>query len=393
MTHARMTSHTRLTGAVIALTALAACGDSPLDFDMRGRMGGSVDTSGAALSATAPRPKPDSRGVLSYPSYQVAVARRGDTLSTLATRIGLPVGELATFNGIRPEDPLRAGEVIALPRRVGETTGVIRPAAEVDITTLASDAIDRAPATPARTTTAARSGAGAEPVRHQVNRGETAFTIARLYGVTPRSLAEWNGLDSDFSVREGQYLLIPVSAASAAPVETATLEPQTTAPPGTGSRTPEPPSASKPLPEAATAAAAAPAPPVPKPDIGETSKPAASSSAKMSYPVQGSIIREYAKGRNDGIDISAPAGTPVKAAASGQVAAITTNTDNVPIVVIKHPDNLLTVYTHLDGLTVKKGDAVSRGQSIGKVRAGDPARIHFEVRDGFDSVDPMAYLN
>ena len=112
----------------------------------------------------------------------------------------------------------------------------------------------------------------------------------------------------------------------------------------------------------------------------------------MSYPVQGSIIREYAKGRNDGIDIAAPAGTPVKAAASGQVAAITSNADKVPIVVIKHPDNLLTVYTHLDGLTVKKGDAVSRGQSIGKVRSGDPARIHFEVRDGFDSVDPMGYL-
>ena len=37
-------------------------------------------------------------------------------------------------------------------------------------------------------------------------------------------------------------------------------------------------------------------------------------------------------------------------------------------------------------------DAVTRGQSIGSVRAGDPAFLHFEVRKGFDSVDPMTYL-
>ena len=112
----------------------------------------------------------------------------------------------------------------------------------------------------------------------------------------------------------------------------------------------------------------------------------------MSMPVSGSIIREYSKGRNDGIDISAPAGTAVKAAASGKVAAITTNTENVQIVVIRHPDDVLSIYTHVDNLSVQKGDAVSRGQSIGKVRAGDPSFLHFEVRKGFDSVDPMTFL-
>ena len=401
------TRFARLLGATGLLALTAACAE-PLDFDMRGKLG-AFSTAPAAQNASAPRPAPDPRGVISYPNYQVAVARRGDTLASLAARVGLPAGELATFNGIRPEDPLRGGEVIALPRRVSETTGVIRPAAEVDITTLASNAIDRAPATPGSRSTAASSGAGVEPVRHQVARGETAFTIARLYNVTPRALAEWNGLGSDFAVREGQYLLIPVASAGAsasssssagagtANVETARLEPAPVASPapvtapGAGSPTPQPPSASKPLPAEETVAAATPQPAVPKPDIGRQTA-ATTSSGAMSYPVQGSIIREYAKGRNDGIDIAAPAGTPVKAAASGQVAAITSNADKVPIVVIKHPDNLLTVYTHLDGLTVKKGDAVSRGQSIGKVRSGDPARIHFEVRDGFDSVDPMGYL-
>ncbi|MGY9046223.1 MAG: murein hydrolase activator EnvC family protein, partial [Rhodobacterales bacterium] len=155
--------------------------------------------------------------------------------------------------------------------------------------------------------------------------------------------------------------------------------------------TPVPPSASKPLPAETPAPASQPAPAVAKPDIGKQSTPAAASAA-MSYPVQGSIIREYAKGKNDGIDIAAAVGTPVRSAASGTVAAITTNTENIPILVIKHPDNLLTVYTHIDGLTVQKGDVVSRGQTIGVVRAGDPARMHFEVRNGFESVDPMKYL-
>ena len=112
----------------------------------------------------------------------------------------------------------------------------------------------------------------------------------------------------------------------------------------------------------------------------------------MAFPVQGSIIREYSKGRNDGIDIGASVGTAVKAAASGQVAAITRNTEGINILVIRHPDNLLTVYTHVDNITVAKGDAVSRGQSIAKVADFEPSRVHFEVRKGFDSVDPMDYL-
>ncbi|MCT4371382.1 M23 family metallopeptidase, partial [Yangia mangrovi] len=157
---------------------------------------------------------------------------------------------------------------------------------------------------------------------------------------------------------------------------------------------PQPPSAAQPLPQdepsrtaqtAAAKTAAATAKPVA--DIGQ-----ATSNALMAMPVNGSIVREYSKGKNEGIDISAPAGSAVKAAASGTVAAITRNTDNVQIVVIRHPDELLSIYTHLDGLQVKKGDAVSRGQTIGSVRAADPAFLHFEVRKGFDSVDPMSYL-
>ncbi|MFA8385623.1 MAG: peptidoglycan DD-metalloendopeptidase family protein [Pelagibaca sp.] len=384
----------RVGSSLSVLALLAACSE-PLDMDMRGLMNGGFTTSDAARAATAPRPQADDRGVISYPNYQVAVARRGDTLAQLAARIGLPADELARYNGIQTGDTLRAGEIIALPRRVAEpspatgavSTGPIRPSSEIDITTLASDAIDRSAPTPAAARPAAPQ-TGPEPIRHQVKRGETAFTVSRLYNVSVRSLAEWNGLDSNFTLREGQYLLIPVVTAAAAPVAPASP------PPGTGSPTPEPPSASQPLPaETTTPTAAAPVAVAAAP-VANVGRPttASASTAAMAFPVQGSIIREYAKGRNDGIDIGASVGTEVKAAASGQVAAITRNTDGINILVIRHPDNLLTVYTHVDNITVAKGDAVSRGQSIAKVADFEPSRVHFEVRKGFDSVDPMGYL-
>jgi murein DD-endopeptidase MepM/ murein hydrolase activator NlpD len=118
----------------------------------------------------------------------------------------------------------------------------------------------------------------------------------------------------------------------------------------------------------------------------------AASSSKLAMPVGGQIIRPYSKGKNDGVDIGASAGASVAAAGDGTVAAITKNTEGVPIVVIRHADNLLTVYGGIDGVTVAKGATVKRGQPIAKVRTGNPAFVHFEVRQGFDSVDPMKYL-
>jgi murein DD-endopeptidase MepM/ murein hydrolase activator NlpD len=112
----------------------------------------------------------------------------------------------------------------------------------------------------------------------------------------------------------------------------------------------------------------------------------------MMMPVDGSIIRHYEEGETDGIAISASAGTPVRAARDGTVAAISRDTNGVPIVVVRHEGNLLTIYSQVDELTVEQGDSVSRGDPIGRVRANDPAFLHFEVRQGFESVDPMPFL-
>ncbi len=370
--------------------ALAACTE-PMDFDMRG-LGDGFSTASAAQQATADRPRPDNRGVISYPNYQVVVAQPGDSVDAVAGRVGLPPAELASYNGLPAGVAFRGGEVLVLPRRVAEpspatgavATGPIMPGS-VDVTTIASAAIDRSGTT--ATPAAAPVQTGAEPTRHRVQRGETAFTIARLYNVTPKALADWNGLDANFTVREGQYLLIPVATGAApAPVTAAAT------PPGTGSPTPQPPSAAAPLPPPPTprqeAAAAAPPPP---PAMAEE-RTQASNPGQMMMPVNGSIIRPYVAGRTDGIAIGAPVGTVVRAARNGTVAAISRDTNGVPIVVVRHEGNLLTIYSQVDDLTVKQGDSVSRGDPIGKVRPNDPPFLHFEVRQGFESVDPMPYL-
>ncbi|KIN64730.1 LysM domain protein/M23/M37 peptidase [Sulfitobacter noctilucicola] len=408
ITPLRGRAHLTLCAAGSALF-LSACGDQPLDFDLRG-LGGGFTTADAATGPLANRPRPDDRGVISYPNYQVAVARRGDTLADVAGRVGIDADQLARYNGIDAGVQLRRDEVIALPRRVAEpspatgaaTTGPIKP---VDITSLAGGAIDRSPATPGvqtaalppATAPAPAAQTGTEPVRHKVERGETAYTVARLYGVPVKALADWNGLGADFAVREGQFLLIPVPkqnppARTASPAPTAVAA---TTLPGSGTPTPTPPSAAKPLPQDDTAvptpAAAAATPAKPVADVGTTTKPA--KATKMLTPVQGSIIRGYAKGRNEGINIKAADGAPVKAADSGTVAAITKSAEGIPIVVVRHTGNLLTVYANVTDVNVAKGDSVGRGQQIAKLRSGTDAYVHFEVRQGFDSVDPSDFIN
>ncbi|SFC56768.1 peptidoglycan DD-metalloendopeptidase family protein [Tropicimonas isoalkanivorans] len=383
-----------LCASMLVLSACSTGSLSNFDLDFRG-IGSGFDTTDAVAGATTSRPQPDNRGVISYPNYQVAIARRNDTVADVAARLGtVPAEELARYNGVPVNARLNQGEVLALPRRVSEPspatgaigTGPIRPAGSVDVETLAGGAIDRAGA---GTSGASAIQTGREPVRHQVQPGETAYSIARRYGVTPAALAEWNGLDAGLNVRSGQYLLIPVLSDS--PAARPQIETATTAP-GQGSPTPTPPSAATPLPKNTPPAAAKETPETPKsPDLGKQATSV--SKSRMGAPVGGSIIRDFNKGKNDGIDIAASSGETVRAAAGGVVAAITEDTDNVPILVLRHDGGLLTVYANVDNLKVRKGDRVDRGQAVATVRSSSSPYLHFEVREGVEAVDPTPYLN
>ncbi len=376
----RMRVAAMLTGLSLVLTGCGAA--SNLDWDLR--PSDRFSTAAAARGTTAARPQPDARGIISYPGYQVVVAGRGEQVSTIADRLGVSPRDLAAHNALEPTTTLRGGELLVLPSRVG--------AAEPATGTIAATTLQPLPM------------AGPEPVQHTVRRGETAFSIARLYQVTPRSLSEWNGLDGSMNVREGQILMIPVAqtaqTATGAPLNATDLAattqdpimPEATTRPGEGSLTPVPPSASLPLPATAPVPAGQTASNAPPPEPVADLSTQRTQASRLGMPVQGRIIRAYSRGRNDGIGIGAPAGTTVNAAASGTVAAITRDTDQVPILVIRHENNLLTVYANIDDITVERGDTITRGQSIATVRSGDPSFLHFEVRDGFESVDPMPYL-
>lgn len=384
----------RILTLTVALGALSACAPGQgLDWDLRGLTGGALNTSDAARQATQRRPQADSRGVIAYPGYQVALARRGDTVRSVAARLGMSADELGRYNALKPDDLLRDGEVIALPRRVETASvggaapqggaivgGTIAPA-PVEVTAIASGALDRVggSAAPAPTQTSEQPG------RHRVKRGETAYSIARTYGVSVKALADWNTLGPDLELREGQYLLIPVLSASTKPAPA-----ESTTAPGSGSPTPTPPSAATALPsEKTTPAATKPKETPASPDLSKNRT--ASSSSKYIMPVEGKIIRPFTKGKSEGIDISAPAGTVVKAAAAGDVVALTKDTDQVPILVIRHEGNILTVYAGIDAPRVKKGDKVQKGQPVAVVQKA-PAFLHFEVRKGVEAIDPVSLI-
>ena len=300
--------------------------------------------------------------------------------------MGVDAGALARYNGVAPDAALNADAVLALPRRVAP--GGSRP----DIATIAGAAIDRAGG--GRATPAPTAPAGSEPVRHKVARGETAFSIARLYGVSVRSLADWNGLGPDLAVREGQFLLIPLVAGGSVEAGAEVAE-------VAGVATPAPPSAASALPEVVEAE---PLPPSPNLDQFRTDAappPAAApapatpdeppSRLALRRPVAGEV-REGFSASNEGIDFLAPQGAAVAAAAGGTVAAITRDTDQVPILVLRHADGLLTVYANIADIRVEKGESVSAGQRIASVGGGSPSFVHFELRRGLDAVDPAPFL-
>ena len=355
-----------------SIIALAGCSGN-FDFDMRDQLGGLLDTSEAARVAVANRPDPDTRGVITFTNYQVIIAKNGDRIRDLAERINADPAILGSYNGISQDAVLRHGEIIVLPPSIvaSNATGKPLKATVVDISELSNVA------------SPTNKKINREPTRHLVNDGETAFTIARLYNVPADTLADWNGLDAKKSVRAGQYLLIPITEKKSASVST----------PGQGSQTPIPPSSSKPQPRVDLEPKTATLTNTQDP-IANTGKVTTTSKTDALFvrPVSGSIIRSYKKGQNEGIDISAKSGSNVVAADDGTVAAVTKDTNGIPILVIKHMDGLLTVYTNIDGLVVKKGERVRRGQKIATIGAGIPSFLHFQVRRGLVSVDPDDYI-
>ena len=99
--------------------------------------------------------------------------------------------------------------------------------------------------------------------------------------------------------------------------------------------------------------------------------------------------------RHEGLDLSAPKGTRVRATADGRVTFAGRAGDFGRLVVIKHSGEYETRYAHLKNIEVKKGKKVKRGTVIGTVgKSGNATgfHLHYEVRLQGTAVDPRSYL-
>lgn len=189
---------------------------------------------------------------------------------------------------------------------------------------------------------------------HTVGRGENLADIARAYGVDAQHLAEVNNLQEPFNLEEKRRLFVPEKSRAKegnASQKTKAKESEDQEAPG-----------------------------------------------KLSWPVEGKVISEFGVRRgiqHNGMLIEAPEDAPVRAAADGKVGFVDDMAGYGKIVIIEHPNRLLTVYAHLKETKAAAGQRVDRGKIIGTVgssgRVQRPA-LHFEVRARSKARNPRVFL-
>ncbi|MEM9726865.1 MAG: peptidoglycan DD-metalloendopeptidase family protein, partial [Pseudomonadota bacterium] len=120
---------------------------------------------------------------------------------------------------------------------------------------------------------------------------------------------------------------------------------------------------------------------------------------RLRRPVDGRIIRPFGEGvgarKNAGVDIAAPVGAPVVAAAEGRIAFVSDPTSPVgAVVLMTHPGGMTTIYGRLTDILVSPGQSIAAGAPLARVapRAGGRSALHFELRHGSDPVNPTPFL-
>ena len=243
------------------------------------------------------------------------------------------------------------------------------------------------------------------PKAYVVESGDTLFSIGKRFNVSGDVLAELNNVDPKGRLRSGQEVALPAGMHDSGPLKH----------PAPGSAPPpeEPgPSYAPPRPQSYQ-----PAPPVRgmTPSVAapvETGpvltddQVAAAGRGRFIWPVHGDILSAFGPKpggqANDGVNIAAPLGTVVTAAAAGDVVY---SGNQVPgygnLVLIKHADGWVTAYAYLSMTTVKIKDHLEQGDEVGEVgQTGgvDLPQLHFEIRyaptphDKAKPIDPTLVL-
>lgn len=327
----------------------------------------------------------------------VITAESGDTLYSLSRRFGVSVAAIAAANNLTQTSMLTIGQRVIIPA-AGSTGALGTPPAPLGVITTAGTA-PAANGAPAQTAAAPGANTGT-PGSHVVQPGETIYSIALAYGISPNALAQANNMAQPELVRSGQTLVIPgaTRAPAAGPTVVAAASPAVATPPPTATPAPTPvPAAPQPTatpaPAAppATVAAANPQVPVEAPSVNGVS---------FRWPARGRTISDFGPKpggeRNDGINIALPEGTEIKASEAGVVIYAG---NEIPgygnLVLIRHADNWVTAYAHTSQMLVAKDQTVSRGQTIALVGATGSVtspQLHFELRRGSTPVNPLDYL-
>ena len=199
---------------------------------------------------------------------------------------------------------------------------------------------------------------------YTVKKGDTLYSIAKNNNISLSALTSMNTINAPYAIDVGQELALPYIKER--PVYN-TSKPKVTK-------------------------AGAPK--------SYSSKVPSRSSSKFAKPVKGKVISGFGSKdsglHNDGINIAAKRGTPVKSAENGIVVYASDKIKGLGnIILIKHAGDWVTTYAHLDKSLVQKGQQVQKGTTIGTVGetgSVDSPQLHFEIRKGTKPVNPNKYM-
>ncbi len=217
-------------------------------------------------------------------------------------------------------------------------------------------------------------------MEYRAGESDTLRTIANMFGVDVYRLVQANGLQAPYKIRPGQVLRIPSSHSRGEPVLARMPEAR-----GEG-----------------TVIRSQPMRPVPvdREELPVTTTVPDSTRPGFIWPVRGKVISGYGVKDgglyNDGINIAAPKGAPVAAAAAGVVAYVGSGLKSYGnLVLVRHTGGMMTAYAHLSSIRVRKGMQIRKGQTIGTVGSTgsvSSSQLHFEIRQGSKTHDPRQYL-
>jgi lipoprotein NlpD len=214
---------------------------------------------------------------------------------------------------------------------------------------------------------------------YTVRPGDTIASVAARMAVSPGDLARANAISLDTALVPGTVL----------------KRPNPNGMPGGNARPPRRPPM---VPRAAPIARPAP-PPRPLPEPAPVHRPAVGT-PHLIWPTSGALVARFAapvRGRADnGIDLAAFAGMPVRAAAGGRVIFAGTEPERFgQLIVIDHGNGWATAYAYLGKVAVKQGAIVGASTIIARIGTSGEARrptLHFELRHDNVPQDPLPEL-